>query len=114
MEFAQRYGNMFQLNLAGTRVVILHGYKVIHEALAKKGKDFAGKPDLFRFRKLTVDYSETSFGNPSPKHKSLMMTHHIKAYGVGMKKVSLTVNQSAHETEEALYRKKGEPINVHP
>ena len=44
LRLAQQYGDIFTLDLGGTRTVILASYDVIHEILANNGAASSGRP----------------------------------------------------------------------
>nr|XP_032820907.1 cytochrome P450 1B1-like [Petromyzon marinus] len=46
---AQRYGAVFRIHLGHEPVVVLTGEEIIHEALVKRGAEFAGRPDFPSF-----------------------------------------------------------------
>ena len=47
---AQRYGNIFQIQIGMRPVVVLSGHETVRQALIKQGDDFAGRPDLYSFQ----------------------------------------------------------------
>ncbi|XP_069464041.1 cytochrome P450 1B1 [Ambystoma mexicanum] len=49
----KKYGDVFQIKLGSQTVVVLNGEHAIHEALIKKGKDFAGRPDFLSFKAVS-------------------------------------------------------------
>lgn len=59
---AKKYGDVFQIKLGSRMVVVLNGEHAIHEALIKKGKDFAGRPDFLSFHVVSGGRS-LAFGN---------------------------------------------------
>uniref|UniRef100_A0A8C5FLL8 Cytochrome P450 1A n=1 Tax=Gadus morhua TaxID=8049 RepID=A0A8C5FLL8_GADMO len=47
---AQRYGDIFQIQIGMRPVVVLSGHETVRQALIKQGDDFAGRPDLYSFQ----------------------------------------------------------------
>lgn len=44
VQFAEKYGDIFSINLFGVRMVVLHSYKRVREVLVEKGEHFADRP----------------------------------------------------------------------
>ena len=51
-----RYGNVISVNLAGTRVVVLHGYDTIKEAFNQQ--QLSGRPRLYTSEKICPGVGE--------------------------------------------------------
>ncbi|KAK2103452.1 cytochrome P450 1 sub A member 2 [Saguinus oedipus] len=62
MRMSQRYGDMLQIHIGSTPVVVLSGLDTIRQALVQQGDDFKGWPDLYCFTLIT-DGQSMSF-NP--------------------------------------------------
>ncbi|KAM4693202.1 cytochrome P450 1B1 [Discoglossus pictus] len=50
VDFAKRYGDVFQIKLGSQKVVVLNGDRAIRQALLQKGADFAGRPTFPSFK----------------------------------------------------------------
>ncbi|XP_069898983.1 cytochrome P450 1A2-like isoform X2 [Dipodomys merriami] len=50
---SQQYGDVLQIRLGSTPVVVLSGLDTIRQALVKQGDDFKGRPDLYSFSLVT-------------------------------------------------------------
>ncbi|XP_069910755.1 cytochrome P450 1A1 [Oryctolagus cuniculus] len=61
---SRRYGDVFQIRLGSTPVVVLSGLDTIKQALVRQGDDFKGRPDLYSFSFVTKGQSMI-FGSDS-------------------------------------------------
>jgi hypothetical protein len=48
-KLSQHYGDVLQIRIGSTPVVVLSGLDTIRQALVKQGDDFKGRPDLYSF-----------------------------------------------------------------
>ncbi|XP_036763587.1 cytochrome P450 1A2 [Manis pentadactyla] len=56
---SQRYGDVLQIRIGCTPVVVLSGLDTIRQALVRQGDDFKGRPDLYSFTLVTDGQSLT-------------------------------------------------------
>ncbi|XP_022367819.1 cytochrome P450 1A2-like isoform X3 [Enhydra lutris kenyoni] len=61
---SQRYGDVLQIHIGSTPVLVLSGLDTIRQALAQQGDDFKGRPDLYSFT-LVTDGQSMSFSPDS-------------------------------------------------
>ncbi|XP_028630230.1 cytochrome P450 1A1 isoform X2 [Grammomys surdaster] len=52
-KLSQRYGDVLQIRIGSTPVVVLSGLNTIKQALVRQGDDFKGRPDLYSFTLIT-------------------------------------------------------------
>ncbi|KAM8915920.1 cytochrome P450 1C1 isoform 1-T3 [Spinachia spinachia] len=68
-KLAQKYGNVYQIRLGRSDVVVLNGDRAIREALVQHGKEFAGRPNFGSFQMISGGRS-MSFSNYSKQWKA--------------------------------------------
>ncbi|XP_011227900.2 cytochrome P450 1A2 [Ailuropoda melanoleuca] len=56
---SQRYGDVLQIRIGSTPVLVLSGLDTIRQALVQRGDDFKGRPDLYSFTLVTDGQSMT-------------------------------------------------------
>ncbi|XP_032720945.1 cytochrome P450 1A2 [Lontra canadensis] len=61
---SQRYGDVLQIHIGSTPVLVLSGLDTIRQALVRQGDDFKGRPDLYSFT-LVTDGQSMSFSPDS-------------------------------------------------
>nr|ABQ53137.1 cytochrome P450 1A2 [Enhydra lutris] len=61
---SQRYGDVLQIHIGSTPVLVLSGLDTIRQALVQQGDDFKGRPDLYSFT-LVTDGQSMSFSPDS-------------------------------------------------
>ncbi|XP_064454584.1 cytochrome P450 1A2 [Mirounga angustirostris] len=50
---SQRYGDVLQIHIGSTPVLVLSGLDTVRQALVRQGEDFKGRPDLYSFTLIT-------------------------------------------------------------
>ena len=58
-QLSQRYGDVLQIRIGYTPVLVLSGLDTIRQALVRQGDDFKGRPDLYSFTLITEGQSMT-------------------------------------------------------
>ena len=58
IKMAAKYGDVFTIYMGLTRVVVIHGYEAIKEALVKHGKYFADRPSTPGFELFSGGYGK--------------------------------------------------------
>ncbi|XP_002731729.2 cytochrome P450 1B1-like [Saccoglossus kowalevskii] len=72
---AKQYGDVFQIQLGNTNVVILNGAEAIREALFKKAAVFAGRPNFYTMMKNNgtgSDFAYSSYSEIWKKQKRMI------------------------------------------
>lgn len=65
-KLSQKYGDVLQIRIGTTPVVVLSGLDTIRQALVKQGDDFKGRPDLFSFSFISDGQSMTFSPDSGP------------------------------------------------
>uniref|UniRef100_A0A8C0T5R7 Cytochrome P450 1A n=1 Tax=Canis lupus familiaris TaxID=9615 RepID=A0A8C0T5R7_CANLF len=63
---SQRYGDVLQIRIGSTPVLVLSGLDTIRQALVRQGDDFKGRPDLYSFSLVTDGQSLTFSPDSGP------------------------------------------------
>lgn len=58
-KLSKRYGDVLQIRIGSTPVVVLSGLDTIRQALVRQGEDFKGRPDFYSFRFISDGHSMT-------------------------------------------------------
>ncbi|XP_070581551.1 cytochrome P450 1A1-like [Ptychodera flava] len=56
-QMAKTYGNVFKVRLGSRKIVVMHGMKVVRDALLKQAVTFAGRPNFFSMQRLSFNGS---------------------------------------------------------
>ena len=54
-EFAERYGEIFRIQILSQPAIVINSYAAFREAYSKRGKDFIGRPHMLRFKVIGAD-----------------------------------------------------------
>ncbi|KAJ3613772.1 hypothetical protein NHX12_020018 [Muraenolepis orangiensis] len=70
---AKKYGNVYQIRLGGSDIVVLNGSKAIREALIEHSTEFAGRPDFVSFKEVSGGNSMTfsNYSKPWKTHRKI-------------------------------------------
>ncbi|XP_025774494.1 cytochrome P450 1A2 isoform X1 [Puma concolor] len=63
---SQRYGDVLQIRIGSTPVLVLSGLDTIRQALVQQGDDFKGRPNLYSFSLVTDGHSMTFSPDSGP------------------------------------------------
>lgn len=58
-QLSQRYGDVLQIRIGCTPVLVLSGLDTVRQALVRQGDDFKGRPDFYSFTLITNGQSMT-------------------------------------------------------
>ncbi|XP_033476890.2 cytochrome P450 2J4-like [Epinephelus lanceolatus] len=111
-EFAEKYGNIFSLQIFGGRVVVLYGYKLVREALVQRGEDYTDRPSVPLFEALYRSKGLVGRNGPPWKEQRRFALRTLKNFGLGKKTLETSIQQECHYLTEAFALQQGKPFNT--
>ncbi|XP_051838201.1 cytochrome P450 1A1 [Antechinus flavipes] len=120
-QLREKYGDVMQIQIGSTPVLVLSGLETIRQALIRQGDDFKGRPDLYSFS-LIEDGQSMSFGIDTGEAwaaRRKMAQNALKTFSVSSSPSSSSCYLEEHVRKEAEYliqkfqEKKGpfDPVN---
>ncbi|XP_031812457.1 cytochrome P450 1A1 isoform X2 [Sarcophilus harrisii] len=102
-QLREKYGDVMQIQIGSTPVLVLSGLETIRQALIRQGDDFKGRPDLYSFS-LIEDGQSMSFGPDTGEAwaaRRKMAQNALKTFSVSSSPSSSSCYLEEHVRKEA-------------
>uniref|UniRef100_A0A8C8Z5E3 Cytochrome P450 1A n=1 Tax=Prolemur simus TaxID=1328070 RepID=A0A8C8Z5E3_PROSS len=103
---SQRYGDVLQIRLGSTPVLVLSGLDTIRQALVRQGDDFKGRPDFYTFTFISGGQSMTFSPDSGPvwAARRRLAQNALKAFSIASNPASSSsCYLEEHVSKEAEY-----------
>ncbi|XP_072481803.1 cytochrome P450 2C19-like [Notamacropus eugenii] len=108
---AKDYGPVFSLQFGFERVVVLHGYKAVKEALIDHGDKFADRGPMPIFDVVTKGFGIGTSNGERWKQIRRFSLMTLRNFGMGKKSIEERVQEEAKHLVEELKKTKGLPCD---
>ncbi|XP_053441275.1 cytochrome P450 2E1 [Nycticebus coucang] len=108
-KLAERFGPVFTLYLGPRRTVVLHGYKVVKEALLDHKNELSGRGDIPAFREYR-DKGIIFNNGPTWKDVRRFSLTTLRDYGMGKKANEERIQREMHFLLGELRKTQGQPF----
>ncbi|XP_012867383.1 PREDICTED: cytochrome P450 1A2-like [Dipodomys ordii] len=100
---SQQYGDVLQIRLGSTPVVVLSGLDTIRQALVKQGDDFKGRPDLYSFSLVTNGQSIAFNPDSGPvwAARRRLAQDALKSFSIALDPASTSCYLEEHASRQA-------------
>uniref|UniRef100_A0A0B7BQ04 Cytochrome P450 n=1 Tax=Arion vulgaris TaxID=1028688 RepID=A0A0B7BQ04_9EUPU len=112
-KWREQCGDIFSLNMCGTKVVVLSGYDLIKEALVKKADVFSDRPPFFFDQATGLGEKGVIFSNGKNwKEQRSVALYILRTFGMGKNLLALKIQEEVDNYVEYLASQKGNPTNI--
>ncbi|XP_068927264.1 cytochrome P450 1A1-like [Petaurus breviceps papuanus] len=104
-QLREKYGDVMQIQIGSTPVLVLSGLETIRQALVKQGEDFKGRPDLYSFS-LISDGESLTFSTDSGEvwaARRKLAQSALKTFSLSSSPSSSSCYLEEHVRKEAEY-----------
>ncbi|XP_067909489.1 steroid 17-alpha-hydroxylase/17,20 lyase [Heterodontus francisci] len=108
------YGDLFSLMMGSHYVVVINSHQYAKEVLLKKGKIFAGRPNMVTTDLLSRGGKDIAFGNYSPGWKFHRKLVHLALFGDGSAALEKMVCQGVAEACCTFEHFLDSPLDIMP
>ncbi|XP_036590754.1 cytochrome P450 2C19-like [Trichosurus vulpecula] len=108
---AKKYGPVFTLKLGVERVVVLHGYQAVKEALIDHGDKFADRAQKLTFNLVNQGSGIIVSNGETWKQIRRFSLMTLRNFGMGKKSIEERVQEEARHLVEELKKTKGLPCD---
>uniref|UniRef100_A0A2K6T358 Cytochrome P450 1A n=1 Tax=Saimiri boliviensis boliviensis TaxID=39432 RepID=A0A2K6T358_SAIBB len=100
---SQRYGDVLQIRIGCTPVVVLSGLDTIRQALVRQGDDFKGRPDLYSFTLISGGQSMSFSPDSGPvwAARRRLAQNGLKSFSIASDPASSSSYLEKHVSKEA-------------
>ncbi|XP_044518579.1 cytochrome P450 2C19-like isoform X4 [Gracilinanus agilis] len=110
-KLAKEYGPVFTLQMGFQRVVVLHGYKAVKEALIDHGDKFAARGSIPVFEFISQGLGIVTSNGERWKQLRRFALMTLRNFGMGKKSIEENVQEGAKLLVEAIKQTKGLPCD---
>ncbi|CAH1225399.1 CYP2U1 [Branchiostoma lanceolatum] len=108
-KWSKKYGDVFTVYFGPRRIIVLHGYSVIREALVKKANDFSSRPLDQAFLSpdgKTLGIVEEPYG-PKWKEQRKFALMSLRDFGLGKRSMEGKILEEARALGDEICKKDG-------
>ncbi|XP_066298812.1 cytochrome P450 2U1-like [Branchiostoma lanceolatum] len=113
-DWAKTYGQIYRVNLGGQKMVVLSGYDVIQEALARTGDDFASRPFNAIFKIINprrLGIATAPFGTPWKEHRRFTLKS-LREFGFGKRNMEGKILEESVAFQTEILKMGDRPFDI--
>ncbi|XP_025048931.1 cytochrome P450 2J2-like isoform X2 [Alligator sinensis] len=112
-KLAEKYGNIFSLQLGYKTLVIVNGLPLVKEALVHHGENFADRPQIPIMLEVRGSLGLVSANGYSWKQQRRFALSTLRNFGLGKRSLEERIQQEIGYLIEAVEEEKGNPFDPH-
>ncbi|XP_074010724.1 cytochrome P450 2H1-like isoform X2 [Numenius arquata] len=110
-KLSEKYGPVFTIYLGPQKVVVLHGYDAVKEALIDQADDFSGRGNLPLLKKLFQGTGIVTSNGETWKQLRRFTLTTLRDFGMGKKSIEERIQEEAHFLVERIRSMHEQPFN---
>uniref|UniRef100_A0A8B9JVX0 Cytochrome P450, family 2, subfamily P, polypeptide 6 n=1 Tax=Astyanax mexicanus TaxID=7994 RepID=A0A8B9JVX0_ASTMX len=107
IEFAEKYGNLFSIQIFGPRAVVVNGYKLVKELYVNQGDHFADRPVFPLFHDIFKDKGLVASSGYAWKQQRRFALTTLRNFGLGKKSLEPSILLECRYLIEAMSNEQG-------
>ncbi|NXN43924.1 CP2H1 protein, partial [Rhinoptilus africanus] len=110
-KLSKKYGPVFTIYLGPQKVVVLHGYDVVKEALIDQADTFSGRGNLPLIKKLFQGTGIVTSNGETWKQLRRFALTTLRDFGMGKKSIEERIQEEAHFLVERIRNTREQPFD---
>ncbi|NWX71121.1 CP2H2 protein, partial [Alca torda] len=110
-KLSKKYGPVFTTYLGPQKVVVLHGYDVVKEALIDQADVFSGRENLPLFKKLFKGTGIVNSNGETWRQLRRFALTTLRDFGMGKKSIEERIQEEAHFLVERIRNTREQPFD---
>uniref|UniRef100_A0A3B1IHR3 Cytochrome P450, family 2, subfamily P, polypeptide 6 n=1 Tax=Astyanax mexicanus TaxID=7994 RepID=A0A3B1IHR3_ASTMX len=110
-ECAEKYGNIFNIQIFGPRLVVLNGYKLVKKVYVDQGNDYADRPNVPMLRDTVGDKGIVASNGYAWKQQRRFALSTLRNFGLGKKSLEPSIHLECRYLAEAISNEQGKPYD---
>uniref|UniRef100_A0A8B9JUT5 Cytochrome P450, family 2, subfamily P, polypeptide 6 n=1 Tax=Astyanax mexicanus TaxID=7994 RepID=A0A8B9JUT5_ASTMX len=110
-ECAEKYGNIFNIQIFGPRLVVLNGYKLVKKVYVDQGNDYADRPNVPMLRDTVGDKGVVASNGYAWKQQRRFALSTLRNFGLGKKSLEPSIHLECRYLAEAISNEQGKPYD---
>ncbi|XP_040204201.1 cytochrome P450 2K4-like isoform X2 [Rana temporaria] len=109
-ELAEKYGSVFSLQLGTQKMVVLHGYETVKDALLNHAEEFSGRPHVPVFQDIAKEHGIIFSNGNNWKVMKRFALSTLRDLGMGKKTIEDKILEECKNLVKIFKTYKGEPF----
>ncbi|XP_075792210.1 cytochrome P450 2J2-like isoform X1 [Pelodiscus sinensis] len=112
-KLAEKYGNIFSMQLGNLKFVIVNGFQLVKEVLVHQGDDFLDRPEMPLIHEFCKTFGLVLSNGHNWKQQRRFALSTLRNFGLGKRSLEERIQEENRYLTEAFEEEKGQPFDPH-